>query len=176
VRLFFALLPDSETQQRITTAARELRLDPASPLVRPESLHMTLAFVGKVPALKVALLRKIGDAQRIPAFTIRFDEYEYWPKAKAVVAAARESPASLNLLWRQIHDALAKHNLAPTHDRLRPHVTLARKVSQAPVLQAMSAFDLRAQAFSLMHSDTTGVRPLYTVVDTWPLLDDGVAT
>jgi RNA 2',3'-cyclic 3'-phosphodiesterase len=173
VRLFFALLPDSETQLRITTAAREIRLDSASPLVRPESLHMTLAFIGEVPALQVAALREIGGARRVTAFTIRFDVYEYWPKAKVVVAAARESPASLDLLWRQIHGALAKHNLAPTRERLRPHVTLARKVSQAPVLQAMSAFDLRAQAFSLVHSDTSGVHPVYTVVDTWALLDDG---
>lgn len=175
MRLFFALLPDRDTRQRITTATRELGLGPASRLVRPESLHMTLAFVADVPASQVAALREIGGAQRIPAFTIPFDAYEYWPKAKVVVAAARESPLSLNLLWRQIHAALPKHNLAPTLPRLRPHVTLARKVSQAPVLQAMSAFDLRAQSFSLMHSDTTGAWPIYTVVDTWPLLDDGAA-
>jgi 2'-5' RNA ligase len=176
VRLFFALLPDSETQLRITAAALELRLDPASRLVRPESLHMTLAFVGEVPALQVAAWRQIGAAQRISAFTLLFDLYEYWPKGKVVVAAARQSPASLDLLWRQIHGALAKHNLAPAHERLRPHVTLARKVSQAPVLQAMSAFDLKAQAFSLLQSDTSGVQPIYTVVDTWRLLDDGAAT
>ncbi len=111
---------------------------------------MTLAFVGEVPASQVAALREIGGAQRIPAFTVRFDAYEYWPKAKVVVAAARESPASLELLWRQIHARPREAQLgARTLQRLRPHVTLARKVSQAPVLQAMSAFDWTVRRHSV---------------------------
>jgi len=55
---------------------------------------------------------------------------------------------------------------------LRPHVTLARKVTQAPVPQAMSPIDWRVRSFSLARSDTSGARSVYTVVDTWPLLDE----
>jgi hypothetical protein len=51
-------------------------------------------------------------------------------------------------------------------------VTLARKVMQAPVPQAMSAFVWRATSFSLVLSETGGIASAYTVVDTWPLLDE----
>ena len=105
-------------------------------------------------------------------FTVRFGRYEYWPKAQVVVAAALDIPASLERLWRQIHVDLAQHNHALKHEQLRPHVTIARKVPQAPVLQAMSAFDWKVRAFTLMQSDTTRARSAYTVVDTWRLLDE----
>jgi nicotinamide-nucleotide amidase len=55
---------------------------------------------------------------------------------------------------------------------LRAHVALARKVAQLPVLQAMSPFSWPARSFSLIGSDTSGVCSVYTVVDTWPLLDE----
>ena len=63
---------------------------------------------------------------------------------------------------------------APRYDRppLRVHVTLARKVVQAPVLQAMSPLHWNARSFSLVRSDTGGARSVYTVVDTWQLLDE----
>jgi 2'-5' RNA ligase len=152
--------------------AQALKLDAASPRVPPENYHMTLAFVGEVPASQVATLRKIGGSQRASGCTLRFDAYEYWPEAEVIVAAAREIPSSLERLWQQIHADLAQHNQALEHTRLRAHVTIARKVPQAPVLQAMSAFAWKVQAFSLMQSNTAGARPIYTVVDTWQLLDE----
>ena len=59
--------------------------------------------------------------------------------------------------------------LAQPDDRA---VTLARKVTQAPVLQAMSPVSWRAMNFSLIRSDTGGVESAYTVLDTWSLLDE----
>ena len=166
------MLPDSDTRQCITAAARALKLDPTARAVPSENYHMTLAFVGEVLESQLAPLLKVGGSQRARGFTVRFDTYEYWPKAQAVVAVARDFPASLERLWRQIHAGLAQHSHVPKHERLRPHVTIARKVPQAPVLQAMSAFDWKVRAITLMQSDTTGARSVYTVVDTWRLLDE----
>ncbi len=175
MRLFFAACPDTETRERIAAAADALKLTAASPQVPPENHHMTLAFVGDVPASRVALLLEIGAMQRAHGFSVRFDVYEYWPKAGAIVAAAREFPTSLQRLWRQLHADLAQHHLALNPPGLRPHITLARKVLQAPVLQAMSAFLWKVQSFSLMHSNTAGAQPIYTVIDTWPLLDEAAS-
>jgi 2'-5' RNA ligase len=54
----------------------------------------------------------------------------------------------------------------------RAHVSLARKVTQAPVLKAMSPICWRVQALHLMHSSGSAAGSVYTVVDTWPLLDN----
>ena len=54
------------------------------------------------------------------------------------------------------------------------HVTLARKVVQASVLQAMSPLLWCAHSFSLVRSEMSGAHSVYTVVDTWQLLDEMV--
>jgi 2'-5' RNA ligase len=115
---------------------------------------------------------KVGAAQQERAFSVTFDAYKYWPKPGVIVAAARLVPAELHRLWRQLHHDLAGHACLLEPEQLCPHVTLARKVSQPPVLQAMSAFDWRVRDFCLMRSDTSGIQSAYTVVDTWSLLDN----
>ena len=172
MRLFFAALPDMETRRHIASVARALDLAPPSSIVPDANFHMTLAFVGEQSETKLPTLLKIGAVQRTHAFTLRFDAYEYWPRAKAVVAAAPDYPMALGQLWRELRATLAQHELVIAPQPLRPHVTLARKVSQAPVPQAMSAFDWPVREFGLMQSTTAAARPIYTVVDTWPLLDE----
>ena len=172
MRLFFAVLPPPEVRNGIAAAAIHLSMDAKSALVRPDNYHMTLAFVGEVPAAQLATVREIGASQRTCSFTVRFDAYEYWPEAAILVAAAREIPSTLTRLWERIHAGLASHQLARKPELLRPHVTIARKVLQAPVLQAMSAFGWKAQTFNLMQSIRGGVEPTYTVLNTWPLLDE----
>jgi RNA 2',3'-cyclic 3'-phosphodiesterase len=171
VRLFFALWPDADVAQQLANIAAELNLATPSRLVSPKNYHLTLAFVGDVSPSRLAVLQRIGSAQRSSRCTIAFDALEYWRKAQVVVAAAAEPPpALLDLsaqLHTQLHDALA---LAPS--RLRAHATLARKVAQAPVLQAMSPLEWRATSFCLVRSETSGAESAYTVVDTWPLLDE----
>jgi 2'-5' RNA ligase len=57
---------------------------------------------------------------------------------------------------------------------LRPHVTVARKLAQAPVLPELSEFSCALRALSLVSSVTAASGSVYTVVDSWPLLDTAV--
>ena len=173
VRLFFAALPDLVTAQAIAAAAGAVNLPAEARLVPRINHHMTLAFIGEVATQDIPTLRAIGGAQRAPSFSLTFDAYEYWPKPEVIVGAARTPPTAVERLWVQLHRELASHGWALEPKRLRPHVTLARKVSQAPVLQAMSPFEWPVREFCLMSSDTSGIQPAYTVVERWPLLDNG---
>jgi 2'-5' RNA ligase len=145
-------------------------------LVPQENYHLTLAFIGEVPSAQVAVLQQIGRSQRASGCTITFDAYEHWAEPQVVAAVAREPPRALVELWMRLRQDLALHQAALRFNRLQPslraHVTLARKVAQAPVLQAMSPFDWSARSFSLVRSDTSAAHSIYTVVDTWPLLDE----
>jgi RNA 2',3'-cyclic 3'-phosphodiesterase len=178
VRLFFALWPDADTRTRIADVADALRLAGDARPVTRDNYHVTLAFVGEVPQSELAVLQQIGCDQHATGCTITLDTYEYWPDSQVVVAAARQAPAALLELWTRLHAVLALRNAALNSRRLRQppllrlHVTLARKVVQAPVLQAMSPFCWSARSFSLVRSDTGGARSVYTVVDTWQLLDE----
>jgi 2'-5' RNA ligase len=113
-------------------------------------------------------LRRIGSDQRAAGCTIGFDAFEYWPEPQVVVTAARETPAALIDLGTRLRREAGLR----LGELLRAHVTLARKVGQAPVLPAMSPFRWTAKSFSLVRSDTSGASSLYTVVDTWSLLDE----
>jgi 2'-5' RNA ligase len=176
--MFFALWPDADTRARIAHVADALRVTGEARRVARENYHATLAFVGEVPHSELAVLQQIGRDQRATCCTIQLDTYEYWPDPQVVVAAARQTPAPLLELWTRLHAQLALRHAALSSRRLRPppplrvHVTLARKVVQAPVLQAMSPFHWNARSFGLVRSDTGGARSVYTVVDTWQLLDE----
>src|SRR5271163_1455720 len=164
MRLFFALWPEPQIRASITDAAAVLPLGNEARVVPRENYHLTLAFVGEVSIADLAVLRQIGRHQQAAGFTLRLDTYEYWPEPKVVVAAASQTPAAMIEL---------RSRLPPPHrPPLRPHVTLARKVAQAPVLQAMSPFCWRVRSFSLVRSETSGAHSVYTVVDTWSLLDE----
>jgi len=179
LRLFFALWPDLRTRELMAGAASALRLTGHARRVSPENYHLTLAFVGEVSATQLEVLLEIGCAQRAAACKFEIDAFDYWPEPKVVVALAGETPTALIGLSVRLQD-LALRGIArnpgrpivPAHAPLRAHVTLARKVAQAPVLQAMSPIPWCARSFSLVRSDTSGSHSVYTVVDTWPLLDE----
>jgi 2'-5' RNA ligase len=176
LRLFFALWPDGQIRERIAHETSALRFEAAASRVPAGNYHLTLAFVGDVNNSQLAVLRQIGRDMQAAASRIIIDAFEYWPESRVEVAIARETPAALTDLWSRLHRQLALHHAGLAHlwppAALRPHVTLARKVSQAPVLQAMSPLTWSARSFSLVRSDTGGAQSVYTVVDTWPLLDE----
>jgi 2'-5' RNA ligase len=167
MRLFFALWPDDDVTRQLREIARQLKLESCSRWVDPKNYHVTLAFVGEVPATKLAVLQQIGRAMCAPRFNFTCDSIEFWQGSQVVVAAVRAAPPGLLDLWGKLNSALEL-----PRETLRAHVTLARKVAQAPVLQAMSPVVWRATNFSLIRSDTGGVESAYTVLDTWSLLDE----
>jgi 2'-5' RNA ligase len=167
LRLFFALWPDDDVRRRLSQAARQLKFERHGRWVDPKNYHVTLAFIGETPATKRAVLQRIGSSLRVPKFTFLCDSIEFWQDSNVLVAVARETPPELLDLWCKLNDTLGL-----SRESLRAHVTLARKVTQAPVPQAMSPVAWRAMSFSLIRSDTGGAESAYTVVDTWSLLDE----
>jgi RNA 2',3'-cyclic 3'-phosphodiesterase len=167
LRLFFALWPDVDAVTRLARVAASLVLTNPGRLVDAKNYHVTLAFLGEVAAPRLAVLQQIGGSLRAPRCAIALDSLELWPQSRVVAAAAQEIPPGLLSLWSQLHEATGLPRA-----QLRAHVTLARKVAQPPVVQAMSPILWRATRFSLVRSETGGVESAYTVVDTWPLLDE----
>jgi RNA 2',3'-cyclic 3'-phosphodiesterase len=167
LRVFFALWPDVDAVTRLARVAASLDLKSPGRLVDAKNYHVTLAYIGEVAASRLAVLQQIGRSLQAPRCTITLDSLEFWPQSGAVVAAVQETPPGLLSLWAQLHEATGLPRA-----QLRAHVTLARKVAQPPVLQAMSPVFWQARSFDLVRSETGGTESAYTVVDTWPLLDE----
>ncbi len=171
LRLFYALAPDVDSRGRLAKAAHALDLvAPAEP-VPQERYHLTIAFVGEVPAAALVPLTAIGAAMRAAPFILRFDAYEYWPKPEVIVAVARQVPPDLKALWDDLHAELARAGHTLRIKSLRPHVTLAHHVRPAPTLPPFSQFSWTVPDYCLMGSARDVNGRAYTVLGTWPLLD-----
>lgn len=167
-RLFFAVWPTVGARGQLAEIAARFS---GADVVPEQNYHVTIAFVGEVPEARVTELRNIGAGLRMPRCQLKFETLEYWPKPEVVVAAVRDIPSALADGWHDLHAGLAASQFLLTPKRLRPHVTLARKVLQAPVLEPIVSLEWEADRLCLVRSRSGSTHSIYTVVDTWPLLD-----
>ena len=133
---------------------------------------MTIAFAGEVSREQAAALRATGAAVRCPSFEVAFDAYEYWQKPEVAGGCSERLPPRLCLNSPCVARPFRPPGTARRPKAFRAHVTLARKVTQAPVVKPMSRFSLAVHDFQLVRSARSAEGSVYTVVDSWPLLDN----
>jgi RNA 2',3'-cyclic 3'-phosphodiesterase len=132
LRLFFALWPSSALRRALAVAAGPVVAQIEGQPVPAANLHVTLAFLGSVPDPTVAHLSEIGGQGGYPAIELDFDQLEYWPKPKVLVAMPSRVPpvgtAMAERLWQRIERLGFARDTRPW----RPHLTLARKIRRPP--------------------------------------------
>lgn len=102
---------------------------------RPEGLHLTLRFLGEIPADQVsalaAALRGVGPFER---FSVEVKGLGFFPDARhpRVLWSGMEAPPALRELAARVDAALAKLDFTPEDRPFRPHLTLARFRVQRP--------------------------------------------
>ncbi len=131
-RLFIALdLPD-ELRERIVAWGREELRDPALRVVAPESLHVTLAFLGYLPEKEIEPLAEIVHGLGAAAPLVELSESVAKPSLRqahlfALPAWSRGTVVLQSELEREL---LAKRLYKPEKRRFWPHVTIARVKSE----------------------------------------------
>lgn len=132
--MFFALWP----QQALAGRLAHMATAAAAPgrLMRQESLHLTLAFIGQVTASQLALLMRCGAQLAVPGFTLQLDRLNYWPHNQILWAGCSQVPTGLLQLVQQLHGALHTAGFVLDERAFVPHVTLARKVPLPPAPDA----------------------------------------
>jgi RNA 2',3'-cyclic 3'-phosphodiesterase len=129
VRLFLALWPEPTTRAAIAEWQRSWQWPPEAALVAPERLHLTLHFLGNVPAQQLPQLAA-GLQVGFEALALPLERSEVWPHGVAVLRP-EHTPTALKRLHAALGDALTGLGL-PAEDRpFRAHVTLARRASGA---------------------------------------------
>lgn len=127
-RLFVALdLPDGLREGIVAWGRRELR-DPALRAVPPESLHVTLAFLGYLPEKEIGRLSNIVEASRVSAPTIELGNPVAKPSLKRARLFALPAPSRGTVaLQAKLEEALVFERLYKPEKRpFWPHVTVAR--------------------------------------------------
>ena len=133
LRLFVACELPSEMKAALTALQNSLRREGAPPVrwVRPEGIHLTLKFLGAVPAGRVADIRAalapIVEGVRplglslgsLGAFGGRRGARVVWVGVEGDVERVSE-------LQRRVEAALARLGFPPEGRAFSPHLTLAR--------------------------------------------------
>jgi 2'-5' RNA ligase len=127
-RLFVALDLPGELRDGIAAWGRRELLDPALRLVRSESLHITLAFLGYLPEKEIESLGEIVEGLRSPAPEIRLGEPVARPSGRRprLFALPVDSPGAIDLQLELEEKLVAARLYKPEKRPFWPHVTVAR--------------------------------------------------
>ncbi|MFC8720719.1 RNA 2',3'-cyclic phosphodiesterase [Kitasatospora sp. NPDC057198] len=184
MRLFVAVNPPASAKQELADAVEPLRELPGADRLRwtePAGWHLTLAFLGEVPAdevpaLEGALARLAGEH---PAHRLRlvgagtFGERALW-------AGVEGETGPLRALAADVQRAL---DVEDGERGFQPHLTLARSGTtrsrkpdgpgrlraMATAMRGFRGTEWAAGRIQLMRSETGYGPARYTVLEGWPL-------
>jgi 2'-5' RNA ligase len=129
MRIFVALDLTSEIRQRLERFVDGVEnFAPEARWVRPESLHVTLKFIGEKNPESVEIIKQALSAVRGNPIALNFRGYGFFPTQKAprVFWAGIEAASELAALAKQIDEATATVGVAREDHHYSPHLTLAR--------------------------------------------------
>lgn len=181
-RLFFALMPDAQSAQRIAGLAKALKaeLGLKGRVLASSRLHVTLHFFGDHVGLPQALVDGLSAAAsevRFAPFDVTFDHAMSFAgrprKRPFVLLGSDEGLAALMDFRRALSEALDRRGLGRLVDaRFTPHVTLLYDDRLRPA-QTVEPIVWRASEFVLVDSVLGQSR--HVPLARWPLKDASAA-
>jgi 2'-5' RNA ligase len=130
MRIFIALDIDDTIRERIARFMDGVRgFAPEARWVRPESLHVTLKFIGEKPGEIVEQIKQALSSVRAEKIELVFRSYGFFPTAKAarVFWAGIESGPELTTLAKAVDNTSNMIGIPREDHPFSPHLTLARR-------------------------------------------------
>jgi RNA 2',3'-cyclic 3'-phosphodiesterase len=129
MRLFIALDIDDAIRERIARFTEGVRgFAPDARWVKPESLHVTLKFIGEQPEAIVERIKGMLGTIQAGTTEILFHGYGFFPTAKSarVFWVGMEADPELASLAAAVDEKMASLGIAKEERAFSPHLTLAR--------------------------------------------------
>lgn len=139
VRTFIAIVLSQGAHQALGEVSAKLRAGPggeAGRWVQPESIHLTLKFLGDVPSPKLPALYKAVEraCAGVPPFALHLEGLGCFPdmrRPRVVWVGVREETGHLAALQKAIEREVAQEGFPPEKRPFTPHLTLARLKDRA---------------------------------------------
>lgn len=178
-RVFFALWPDEPIRARL---AREAELQHATyggRRMRPDGLHVTLLFIGKLARARLPALQAAAAGLDLPGFTVHFEHVACWHPKHIVCLGTGDTPPAMLALVAGLEQAASA--LAIPFDRrdYTAHVTLLRNArcgevvrpwGLSPGAQVLAEpIAWLARDFVLLESSLEAQGARYRVIERFPL-------
>jgi 2'-5' RNA ligase len=177
IRLFAAAIlpPDLKAElQELTEAYKEFPVR----LLPQQNLHLTLYFIGNVPLDQLSFIKETirTTAQQQPPFILDLACLEAGPNLKSprLIWARFANHTCYDELSKALTQALSPE--PPKKLQPIPHITLARfrkepnAPKHLPVLTPDKKLQLEVNEVALWHSELASPHPIYTILETYPLL------
>ena len=132
-RFFFALWPDPPARTLLGGLAREVALESGGRPTLPDLIHLTLAFVGAQPAIRLDSLRRLAGLVRARSFVLALDKIGGFQRTGIAWLGSTSPQSELLALQRDLTDAL-RMRAFPVEDRFlitSPEYQLKRLLAAA---------------------------------------------
>lgn len=165
MRLFFALWPDDALRRELSALATTLQAQCGGRKMPPETLHLTLAFLGEVPEDRAARLVDVCERFRCPPGRVALDHLGFFPRGGVVWLGCRSIPKALEDLQANLWQVLATQGFAPPSHSFLPHITLLRKAREPNSERVLNAaLQWHYNQLELIHSVADGAGRRYEVL------------
>lgn len=129
MRLFVALDIDDAIRDRLARFLDGVRgFSPDARWARPESLHVTLKFLGERPDEEVEKIKRALEVITADSFEMNFRGHGFFPGARAprVFWIGIEAGPKLSSLAATVDEGLTSLDIPKEEHAFTPHLTLAR--------------------------------------------------
>jgi 2'-5' RNA ligase len=169
LRLFFALWPDPATRDALAATAARLRRTCGGRAPPAANLHLTLAFLGDVPEVRVPELADLAATLVAKPFVLELDRIGYWRQQRLVWAGPQSCPRELQTLATALDDGLRARGFRSERRSFQPHVTLLRDARRAPAQAGCGPLAWRPTQFALACTLPAGRGVRYRIAGNWSL-------
>jgi 2'-5' RNA ligase len=169
LRLFFALWPDSPISGALHGLARHYQTQCGGRVMRAESLHLTLLFLGDISAGRLLQLKSAVAAVHGSAFSLTLEQFAGWRHNAIGYAAPTSTADALSALVLRLRSCVAEAGFHFDQRSFTPHVTLLRKMAHTPQAQPIAPMLWPVYEFVLVQSVTEMEQVHYRILGRWPL-------
>ncbi len=171
LRLFFALWPPPPVRERLDAVAATLHQLRGGRRTRPETLHLTLVFIGDLAATRLPEVLAVAESVTTPGFDIVFDRSNCWHHNQIAHLGTSHTPAPLTELVQQLETGLDEAGINFDRRPYLPHITLLRKADCKTPMENPASEPIRwhARDFVLVSSSLRPGGALHEQMGRWPL-------
>lgn len=174
MRLFIAVLLPNEARSKLMETIRQLKAHTQDGrFTQEENLHLTLAFLGELPANRISAIKKaMEDVKHLP-FSLSFQQLGRFKREGGDIywlGVPRQSQQPLQLIYSQLSAGLTREGFKLESRSFEPHLTLGRQIVVNPEFdrnqfsQSLPALTVPVSKISLMKSERLNGRLTYTEI------------
>ena len=169
-KVFLALWPEPSVAAGLHAFAAEQAKRLGGRVMRQETLHLTLAFLGAVSRERLRDIEAVARATRGLAFDFQLDQSGVWREKHLLWAGCRSMRKELANLAAELAAGLRKAGFALEARTFKPHVTLVRNFrAELAMLPELPVMEWSCFSFVLVQSAPSVHGANYRKLASWSL-------